>query len=285
MKLKDQIIELRKQGFLYPEIVSTLGCSYDYVKRICRENDLGYSKDELARSAMKRSGNFKPYKDWQRTVDDYYGGPGIAEVIEQHRSSNGEMEVTVRCLKCGDVKKLSSCTLRHKNIQGRCLKCQVNHTQKKKVSERFEREWREEYQKHSDGIQVGMKFCECGQLIPFRFNLCDKCRKEHERIRRRRLDKRKELIRYRRCKDGDWSINLEELFERDHGLCYLCQKKCDWSDYEIREGTFIAGNKYPSIDHVVPLAKGGRHEWSNVKLACRLCNSLKRDKPVRGKNL
>ena len=282
MKLKDQIIELRKQGLLYPEIVSALGCNYDYVKRTCRKNNLNYSKDELT----KRSGNFKPYKDWQKAVDDYYGGSGIAEVIEQHRSLNGESEVTVRCLKCGDVKKLSSSTLRHKNVQGRCLKCQMNQTQKKKVSERFEREWREEYQKHVDGTQVGMRFCECGQVISFgNYSLCDRCRNEHERIRRRRHHKKKDLIRRIRCKGGDWSITLEELFERDHGLCYLCQKECDWSDYEIREGAFIAGNKYPSIDHVVPLAKGGRHEWSNVKLACRLCNSLKQDKPLRSKNL
>lgn len=282
MKLKDQIIELRKQGLLYPEIVSALGCNYDYVKETCRKNNLNYSKDELA----KHTGNFQPYKDWQKAVDDYYGGPEIAEVIEQHRSSNGEMKVTVRCVKCGDVKKLSSSTLRHKNLQGRCLKCQMNHTQKKKVSERFEREWREEYQKHADGTQVGMRFCECGRVIPFgNYSLCDRCRNEHERIRRRRHHKKKDLIRRIRCKGGDWSITLEELFERDHGLCYLCQKECDWSDYEIREGAFIAGNKYPSIDHVVPLAKGGRHEWSNVKLACRLCNSLKQDKPLRGKNL
>lgn len=280
MKLKDQIIDLRKQGLLYPEIVDALGCNYEYVKETCRKNNLGYSKDELA----KHSGSFKPYKDWQKAVDDYYGGPGIAEVIEQHRTSNGETKVTARCVKCGEIKGLSSITLR-KNQRGRCLKCQKEQTQKKIHSEKFELEWRKEYQLHRDGVQVGMRFCECGQLIPFRFNLCDKCRKEHKRIQRRRSDKRKELIRYRRCKDGDWSINLEELFERDHGLCYLCQKECDWSDYEIRDGAFIAGNKYPSIDHVVPLAKGGRHEWSNVKLACRLCNSLKQDNPVGGKNL
>lgn len=277
MKLKDQIIELRKQGFLYPEIVSALGCSYDYVKDISRENDLGYSKDELA----KRSGNFKPYKDWQRTVDDYYGGPGIAEVIEQHRSSNGEMEITVRCLKCGDVKKLSSCTLRHKNLQGRCLKCQMNQTQKKKVSERFEREWREEYQCHSNGRQMKIRLCECGAVIPLDkhggVTLCDDCRTQHELAQKRKDNKKHDIKRRHELKGGDWTINLEELFERDHGLCYLCNRECDWSDYEIRDGAFIAGNNYPSIDHVVPLAKGGQHKWENVRLACRLCNSLKRD--------
>lgn len=280
MTIKEQIIDLRKQGLLYPEIVDALGCNYDYVKRTCQKNNLNYSKDELA----KHSGDFKPYKDWQKAVDDYYGGPGIAEVIEQHRASNGETKVTVRCAKCGDIKGLSSVTLR-KNHQGRCLKCQIEQTQKKILSERLELEWQKEYQRHQNGFQVGMRFCECGQLVRSGHILCEKCREEHRRIQRRRRDKKHELIRRRRCKSGDWSINLEELFKRDHGLCYLCERTCDWSDYEMKDGTFIAGNHYPSIDHVVPLAKGGKHEWSNVRLACRLCNSLKRDNPVGGKNL
>jgi len=276
MTLKEQIINLRKQGLLYPEIVDALGCNYDYVKRTCQKNNLNYSKDELA----MHSGDFKPYKNWQKAVDDYYGGSGIAEVIEQHRSSNGETKVTVRCVKCGDIKNLSSVTLR-KNHQGRCFKCQADQAQKKKDSERFERKWREEYQRHSKGIQMSIRLCKCGAVIPFDKHggviLCDDCRTQHELAQKRKDNKKKEIKRRHKLKGGDWSINLEELFERDHGLCYLCNKECDWSDYEIREGAFIAGNNYPSIDHVIPLAKGGKHEWSNVRLACRLCNSKKRD--------
>lgn len=44
--------------------------------------------------------------------------------------------------------------------------------------------------------------------------------------------------------------------------------------------TFIAGNMYPSIDHVRPLSRGGLHEWGNVKLAHRICNSIKKDNVV-----
>jgi 5-methylcytosine-specific restriction endonuclease McrA len=272
MTLKEQIINLRKQGLLYPEIVDALGCNYDYVKRTCQKNNLNYLKDELA----KRSGEFKPYKDWQKAVDDYYGGPGIAEVIEQHRASNGETKVTVRCVKCGDIKDLSSITLR-KNHQGRCLECQ----HRKKASDKLALEWDSNYQHHVDGVQVGMRFCQCGELIPSdkhgKTKLCDNCRIENERLQKKKENKKRELLRRHRMSGGDWSINLEELFKRDHGLCYLCERTCDWSDYEMKDGAFVAGNNYPSIDHVIPLAKGGKHEWSNVRLACRLCNSKKRD--------
>lgn len=33
-----------------------------------------------------------------------------------------------------------------------------------------------------------------------------------------------------------------------------------------------------TIDHIVPRAKGGRHEWKNVVAACRKCNTKKADK-------
>lgn len=71
-------------------------------------------------------------------------------------------------------------------------------------------------------------------------------------------------------------IRLDELIKRDKGICYLCgcqtTKDDSWLD---SNGYHVCGSKYPTIDHVIPLSKGGRHVWSNVKLACRNCNSHK----------
>lgn len=73
-------------------------------------------------------------------------------------------------------------------------------------------------------------------------------------------------------------ISLREVYERDGGVCHICGRKTDWSDYRLNEnGAFIAGKRYPSRDHVIPLAKGGQHSWGNVKLACFSCNSRKSD--------
>ncbi|OQW46102.1 MAG: hypothetical protein A4S09_16845 [Proteobacteria bacterium SG_bin7] len=33
-----------------------------------------------------------------------------------------------------------------------------------------------------------------------------------------------------------------------------------------------------TIDHVVPISKGGRHEWDNVVAACGQCNNRKGNK-------
>ena len=41
---------------------------------------------------------------------------------------------------------------------------------------------------------------------------------------------------------------------------------------------FMAGNDYPTIDHIKPISKGGTHTWDNVQLAHFHCNSIKSDK-------
>lgn len=92
----------------------------------------------------------------------------------------------------------------------------------------------------------------------------------------------KEVRRRKKIKDAmvNNDITVMGLFKRDAGVCYLCGGRCNTEDYVMRGEAFIAGDWYPSIDHVVPLAKGGEHSWDNVKLAHRRCNSLKSDRFV-----
>lgn len=61
-------------------------------------------------------------------------------------------------------------------------------------------------------------------------------------------------------------FTLDEIYERDHGICYLCHKPCPRSE--------------ATIDHVVPVSPphNGPHTRANVKLADRSCNSRKRDR-------
>lgn len=55
------------------------------------------------------------------------------------------------------------------------------------------------------------------------------------------------------------------LTKRDRGRCGICHKP-------VRAAT---GPMRPSIDHVVPLSRGGLHELSNVQLAHFRCNLSK----------
>ncbi len=89
--------------------------------------------------------------------------------------------------------------------------------------------------------------------------------------------RRNDPLRNKRFKGAiiDKDITLHKLYRLSGGVCYLCGGKCDWSDTVITNGKRRSKSSYPSIDHVVPLSKGGEHSWNNVRLAHLGCNSSK----------
>jgi hypothetical protein len=56
-------------------------------------------------------------------------------------------------------------------------------------------------------------------------------------------------------------ISREAVWERDRGICYLCEAACDPADWHL--------------DHVVPLARGGSHVYNNVAVTHPGCNLSK----------
>lgn len=66
-------------------------------------------------------------------------------------------------------------------------------------------------------------------------------------------------------------VTVPQLVERDGWECKLCG---DTIDRAKRFPDFYAA----TIDHIVPLAKGGKHELSNTQLAHYICNTRKRDR-------
>lgn len=64
---------------------------------------------------------------------------------------------------------------------------------------------------------------------------------------------------------------VRQLAERDGFVCHYCGVQLENS---------IAGYnpRGASLDHVVPQDKGGSDDLSNLKLACRQCNVLKKTK-------
>lgn len=66
-------------------------------------------------------------------------------------------------------------------------------------------------------------------------------------------------------------IDPSEIAERDHWLCGLCGEPVERSEV-------VPHPLSATIDHIIPLAKGGLHEKKNVQLAHFWCNSIKGDK-------
>lgn len=61
-------------------------------------------------------------------------------------------------------------------------------------------------------------------------------------------------------------INRKAIIERDNWTCYLCGIVCTRNNV--------------TLDHVVPLFRGGTHTANNLRVACRSCNCSKGAKPL-----
>jgi len=57
------------------------------------------------------------------------------------------------------------------------------------------------------------------------------------------------------------------LIVKHGGRCYLCGEAVELGDE--------ASPRYATLDHVIPLSKGGADNISNLALACRKCNQDK----------
>lgn len=50
-----------------------------------------------------------------------------------------------------------------------------------------------------------------------------------------------------------------------------------WLDYNRDTPCSYCGLPGTHIDHILPLARGGKHQWENICLACKTCNLMKTD--------
>lgn len=99
---------------------------------------------------------------------------------------------------------------------------------------------------------------------------------ERERIQRAKSKENMKILganyRARQRKAFVESVNFQKVFDRDKGICHICKKKTSTEYIDNKQPS-----NYATLDHVIPLNKGGLHCYANVKIACKTCNSTKRD--------
>lgn len=78
---------------------------------------------------------------------------------------------------------------------------------------------------------------------------------EHDEISRQAIMKEKEKAR--RLKNSTWWLN-----KKQKGICYYCGKK--------------VGRTSLTMDHIVPLSRGGKSKKGNIVAACKECNNRKK---------
>ena len=217
-------------------------------------------------------------------------------------------KVTIKCRTCGDVFERTADFAMHGNLI--CKKCEhemaLIRQEKRRIVRRAEVERRRAereavrlarslepsaYQQSRMALLDDTHTCKvCGNEYTLREYMestgsryyrdsgyCSaECRdahlKERAKIYRRG---RRDSHKHRAVKFGcayDSSVTLAKLIKRDGLRCALCGKMCDPNDHSWSE---YSGPMYPSIDHIVPMSKGGGHVWNNVQVAHIICNSEK----------
>lgn len=264
----------KAQGHTMAEVADKFGISKATAQKVCK----GIAK-QIARP--------QEYKN-QYTNGEFNREANAIKYIEERTpwfEYAGEFTgldgyVNLKCKKCGTIIRKSFVTVKHGCAE--CAECKKAETRRKAEKRKKEQEAEAEYRKwfrlsNLKAEQLSMQTCdECGRLfVPQRkgTKYCSyRCANRLKNTKK--SDKRREKLQA----VYDEDISLEETYKRDKGVCWICGCKCDWDDYVVdEEGNYIIGNRYPTRDHVIPLAKGGRHNWSNIRLACRLCNSKKSD--------
>lgn len=266
-----EVRKMRADGRTTTEIAEQFGVSVTAVKTYCRNN-------RIPTSATPGSGQKNGKKAIEEKVSKATGG--CLEYVGGYVTKDSK--ITVRCKKCGQLFERSFCGICSKGHTS-CPACKQIEAEQKAAAVEEERkrkaEAQEEKQKKAEAEAKAKEDARwhdcpvCGKRTNRPKYCSDKCQKKSN-------NKRREIKRRRKIQQAmiDNDITVPGLYKRDAGICYICGRPCRLDDYTVREGTKICGDWYPSIDHVVPLSKGGEHSWDNVKLAHRICNSRKSDR-------
>lgn len=198
-------------------------------------------------------------------------------------------KLILRCKDCGYEFEYTSQILRPSrkyNIQ--CKECNIRSKESELLQKKLDKENKhiikqkkiliEKFEKQQ---RLNNRVCnECGQVYNAEHinqKYCSiKCARRHEN-RMKEITRRKHI---RLNGKVNWDISLDKLIKRDNNTCHICGGRCNYNDYEAIGDNFIVGKDYPSIDHVIPVSKGGTHTWDNIKLAHHYCNTIKNNKMI-----
>jgi 5-methylcytosine-specific restriction endonuclease McrA len=282
----EQYREYKEQGHTLKEVAERFGISYATAFNACK--GIAPQKAKVNTSNRKNQYTCQSFDREQnaiRTIEERTPGFEYAGGF-----THCDGDVLLRCKKCGSLLRRSMISVRKKAVS--CETCKsIELAERKHQSQlakdekaRAKQEWHNEVARRNEAKR--MELAERREARRHACPICGKettnkvcCSMECSNKRHNRVKENRRRIKI----DGvliDNDITLQALFNRDNGVCHICGGVCDWGDKRESNGTVICGNNYPSIDHVKPLSLGGLHEWGNVRLAHRLCNSKKSNRYI-----
>ena len=96
---------------------------------------------------------------------------------------------------------------------------------------------------------------------------CPRCRSERDQMLRSIGGNCRRRARYYGVPYE--SVDVHAIFKRDKWICQICKKPT------LQRVRGTKHPKAPEIDHMIPMARGGPHNWNNLQCAHRKCNSTK----------
>lgn len=226
----------------------------------CKKCRVSKSLDEFGNDRSRQDGKYSYCKSCRRVKNTF-------AVQAENLFKNG----LKKCSKCKQVLPLrdfhSDSTKPHGKYP-RCVLCTRDARREKAAS------WHRDRDTVSFLLSHGMRKClNCGCVDDRSLFVknsmspggvapeCLKCYSSRSRVYR--LTRLKSNRDYRRI----------EVFERDRWVCYICGLKID------PEAKF-PDPKSATIDHVFPLALGGKDRSNNVRTCCWSCNNSKLHTPL-----
>lgn len=275
--------------------ISVLSEPKTVICKICGSRFVQTKSNQKYCSDTCRENAKEQYKNKARLTHPHYSR-------DRSRQLRGNKEQTKACAVCGktfttwqsrrktcseECKTINETTLKREREKKRIRPPQDGHAiwiRQRYGSEEAYKEWlaEQERQKQEQMEQTRLRHeaekeahkivgecVVCGNTFttfnPKQKTCCKKCGRKLANARKQNRIPKEQIV--------DSDITLEALYRRDSGVCYLCGKQCDWND---KDGNKVGPN-YPSIDHLIPVARGGLHAWNNVRLAHFKCNVDKSD--------
>lgn len=286
-KRNQKMREYKAQGHTMQEVADKFGVNVLTAQKVCKgiapqlsSGCFGTNRPPANKGVINADDKVAPFinariKSTLEYAGNYTGCDGRADL---------------RCKVCGEVFNRAMGSIRHGRVA--CPKCAKRKADEvravREEKERIKAAETEAKRKDLEERKAEQRKIEaekrearkhpcivCGTITDRPKYCCTAC--ANKAANKTKEHRRRERIKTQMV---DKDITVEGLFRRDVGKCWLCGERCNFEDYTVRDGNFIVGDWYPSIDHVIPLVKGGEHSWANVKLAHHRCNSIKHDKII-----
>lgn len=270
--LDKRIVELADGDLGNNEIAAIVGTTRSAIENRLRK--LGYRRTAEQKTAIYKraavdNGGMPPHKPLDVREAEFAAKFDMVDRLAGFEYVGGytksECSVRIRCKSCGCVfTRWAKRLVGKKPYEVNCPECS-KPKQKPKPRRRH-------HLRRRGCAWCGDAFMAEGREIYCLRDCCKQANKKQIRERNKRLGLNSCVKRAKHYGVAyELGITLDKLVKRDGNRCHICGGECDRSDKAYGN----VGPMYPTVDHVVPLSKGGTHTWGNVKLAHFQCNSEK----------